>query len=576
MNEEKSIPYRIDKWEDFAKFKSKFVLKKLKGEERKIYLYNSRLWKDNAPKEVLYPKSIDKRKRADYKDNLDPVVRRVIKERSLIDNDISKTEQEAILVKASQDFTIFAMLVGKILHPRYQLYKLHLDIAWILNEVSNKHLYGAGFSTPPQAGKSLILDLFIAWEGGKYPELNQTIITYAEDLSVKHILRIRDVIKSSIYKKIFPKAVIRKDADSKTEFIFTKGGIVRGIGRGAGISGNTINRLYIDDLVKEIGEIYSPKIRETLDNTVSNIEQRLISGTDMTEEEKTKIFVIGTRYFADDPVGHFMDEILLRNGIVKNYPVQPFEDIYSSRDENKILWKVGDLLLPERIDAGVVSSRRRNYTPDNFNAVYQGIPLEDSSNFKKEWIKYREEQDVLDMNPTTFLFIDLAVTINEKSDETGFAIGFLTKSGVVYVKAWGEKLPPKEIVDKIFSLNDKYNFKLIGMEKMMGSDVIDSFMKDEMKRQNRLLRFELIPHGNVKKETRILGTLPLLYSNQQFQHIAGDNFKLEKQMFEYPKGKHDDILDAVAGLATITGGEKQSQQSLGKVTKTVFKQNITW
>lgn len=569
----------IEKWEDFERVE----YSKLKGEDRKTYRANLALWRDTAPRKVQKPKKdpLEDGRRRKTGIETAPAVREKLNTtgREVLDSKLNKTQSDAILLEAVDDFTIFAMLVGHIVSPSYKLYQMHLEIAHYLQEMENNNTLGAVFSAPPRSGKTKIIDIYAAWQIGKYPHLNHYIITYGEELSVEHTMQIRDILKSNTFKKIFPKVRIRKNVDSKIKLMTTQGGIIAALGRGSGISGKTMHRIYIDDLVKEAQEIRSPSVRDTLNDITSNILQRRVSGDDVPSSELTRIVVIGTRYFADDPIGEFMDIIKNKfNGPVVNFPAIAFEEMYSAIS-GKLWLEPGDYMVPERVNAGAVEIAQASpsYTPDLFQAVYMGVTMKDTVNFKKEWIKYKSEKELEAINTINFLFVDTAVTLNKSSDDTGFAIGMLdNRTGIVYVKAWGEKIGPKELIEKIFELHDKYGFKLVGMEKMMYSQGLEPFFKDEALRQNRLIRMELIPHGNISKEIRILGSLPGLYANGLFQHVEGETTKLEKQMFEYPKGLHDDVLDAVAGLATITGGEKEKQHAVGKIIKSPLRQNVSW
>ncbi len=526
---------------------------------------------------------IDGRKKDQFgnSDNIPaPAVQKIIGDRSEKDRlklkeDLNRSQTEAILVKAQNDFTVFAMLVGEIIQAKYSMYDVHKEIAFNLQRVVDESLMGINLNTPPRLGKSLLIDIFTAWYIGKNPRHHIGVISHGEDLSVIHTTNIRKILKSKIYRSIFPKVVVSRDTDSKTKFGLTAGGMVTAFGRGSGYSGHTFQLIVLDDLIKDVTEIYSPAIRETLKSTFQNIMQRRQTGTHFEKGEETQIISIGTRYYSDDILSLFRDIIIEEGGLSKVYPAIAQEDMYSDIT-GELMWEMNDLISPELVGKKTIDTAQKSFVPDVFAALYLGEPISDTDFFKKEWLKYEDEGVVDKLNPTNFLFVDPAVTVSEKSDDTGFAIGRLDRGGVVYVDAWGEKLAPKELMERIFELHDKYDFKMIGMEKMMFSQGLEPFFKDEIIKRNRLIRFELISHGNKAKEMRILGSLPALYSSGTFKHIKGKNAKLEQQMFSYPKGAHDDVLDAVAGLASITQGEKEKQHNLGKVTRTGFVQMTKW
>ena len=54
-----------------------------------------------------------------------------------------------------------------------------------------------------------------------------------------------------------------------------------------------------------------------------------------------------------------------------------------------------------------------------------------------------------------------------------------------------------------------------------------------------------LKHGGIQKETRIRGLIPR-YANNDIYHIIGECDDLESELIRFPRGKHDDVIDALA------------------------------
>ena len=66
-----------------------------------------------------------------------------------------------------------------------------------------------------------------------------------------------------------------------------------------------------------------------------------------------------------------------------------------------------------------------------------------------------------------------------------------------------------------------------------------------MNKRNIYLTIEELKHGGTQKETRIRTLVPR-YQRGQVYHIKDECMDLEEQMFQFPKGRWDDVIDSLA------------------------------
>ena len=99
----------------------------------------------------------------------------------------------------------------------------------------------------------------------------------------------------------------------------------------------------------------------------------------------------------------------------------------------------------------------------------------------------------------------------------------------------------------------------------MFSEGLKPFLEDQMLKRNAYLPIKMLSHNNRAKEARIIGALPGLYSNGRISHIAGECNLLETEMFTFPRGDHDDVLDATTHLAIMLQGLTASNAGKPKI-----------
>lgn len=93
-------------------------------------------------------------------------------------------------------------------------------------------------AVPPRHGKSLTASIkFPEWILGHHPHWNLVLASYAQDLPNRFSRSVRDTVNSAEYQAIFPDTTLRSDAKGTEEWLTTKGGGVKAIGVGGGLTG---------------------------------------------------------------------------------------------------------------------------------------------------------------------------------------------------------------------------------------------------------------------------------------------------------------------------------------------------
>ena len=186
-----------------------------------------------------------------------------------------------------------------------------------------------------------------------------------------------------------------------------------------------------------------------------------------------------------------------------------------------------------------------------FYGQYLNDPLdEEMLEFKREFFQQFSPSPELSaklQQVPALISVDPAFRLKQHADFTGIAVSkVLTDNNVYILEAKGIKATPKMLVDEIFNLVKMYgNVYKVLVETVTSQIMLMDLLQDEMKKRNVFFIIEEVkPDSNEVKAVRIRNLLPH-YANRRIFH-APHLVALEEQLIEFPKGAHDDIIDALA------------------------------
>ncbi len=216
------------------------------------------------------------------------------------------------------------------------------------------------------------------------------------------------------------------------------------------------------------------------------------------------------------------------------------------------------LFFPEKLSREFLESAKRTlgsyiYANQYLNEI---IPSE-LQTFKKEWIHYYA---ALPKRVNTFIFVDPAISQADSADFTGVVVVHIDCEKRWYVSyARRHKITPTAIINLLFSLTEQFDPQIIGIEDIAYQKALLYFLDEEMRRRNVLIPAKGIRAPTSKtKQARILGLVPRLefghlYFNQGLQD-------LELEMFQFPRGAHDDLIDALANIELIAYAPEKEKE----------------
>jgi phage terminase large subunit-like protein len=224
--------------------------------------------------------------------------------------------------------------------------------------------------------------------------------------------------------------------------------------------------------------------------------------------------------------------------------------------EDKVLW-------PEHLNYKALMTIKndaiKNGVGHLFYAEYQNEPRDSEDQFfKREDWRYYDEKDLDGRLLNTFTTADLAVSRSKKADYSVIVTVSVDSDGKQYIREIRRgRWAPKEIVDQMFLANSKWSPSKFGVEDGIEWLTLKPYVEDEIKRRRVYLPLEELKHGGRSKKespTRIRGLDPLYKTHKMFHPKDAEETKLlEDELFTFPSGKHDDIIDALAYIQDISG-----------------------
>jgi predicted phage terminase large subunit-like protein len=219
-------------------------------------------------------------------------------------------------------------------------------------------------------------------------------------------------------------------------------------------------------------------------------------------------------------------------------------------DFTKILWDT-------RFDKQWFVSKRQEYIdqgiPEAYSQEFLNIPIDESvSYFKRaDFLPDTKEDRAKKIN--YYISVDLAISKEDSADYSVFVVGGLDENRILHIRdVIRERLDGREIVDMILSLNKIYNPECIGIEDMQVTKSIGPFLREEMIFTNNFPTIIQLKHGGKDKISRArsiqarLRAKSVKFSKEEDWYPA-----FEDEMCMFPRGKHDDQVDAFAYLGLL-------------------------
>ncbi len=301
-------------------------------------------------------------------------------------------------------------------------------------------------------------------------------------------------------------------------------------GAGGNLTGQHYDTIILDDVVN----------RENI-NTKEQIDKIILFYKDCLDllEPGGTLILIGTRWHYGDLYGWLMEDPILK----KDFDIMVRQAYYGE-------WGRGTILFPKKFSWASLEELKRQKGSSEFACQYMNSPTdEETAVFKRAWFKYYEDSDLHGLKLNYFMAVDPAISQEKEADFTAIVtVGVDIYNNLRIINLVREHYNPTQLINKLFDLYEVYYPLAIGLEEVAFQKTLRFFLSEEMRRRNIYLPIkELKLDSRVSKEMRIRALEPR-YENGTVLHSKslGSIDDLEDELLRFPRGQHDDLIDALA------------------------------
>ena len=323
------------------------------------------------------------------------------------------------------------------------------------------------------------------------------------------------------------------------------------------------NCLILDDLVKDFEEAHSELVQERIFNWLQSVAMtRLFPGSPV-------IFIM-TRWSTSDPVARILDpefQARLKDAGIEDsdkWDVVNIPAVCEDPEADLLGRAEGESIFPERFSEKELAKIKAERGSFVWASLYCGRPVALGGNYiKVDQIK-TVSRDAVPKDLHLFRYWDLAATEKKTSDYTVGILGGIDHSvGVLYIidmirGRW--EWPYARDMIKRAAIQDKAR---VGVEAVAGFKTAFSNLIEVLPSHISCSEFG----ADKDKMTRALPWMAMVENGKVCMVQADWNIDLLLELGAWPRGKHDDIVDGISGMAQMARNNVQyimPSNSLGR------------
>lgn len=422
--------------------------------------------------------------------------------------------------------------------------------AWYEGRLPKNNLKVA---VPPGTSKTTIICVMLpAWIWANDPTQRGIFGSTSQNNTTQSSLKCRDILRSEWYEGHRMGWTMTQDQDSKNLFKTTEAGFRLALTCGSRITGGRGDIIVIDDPNDVVDAQSEPKrnaVNYWWDNAAANRLNSLVDG---------RRLVLQQRVHEDDLSGHIeaTDEdnwcsLVIRQVMEAEDIGKPFPDGTVDPRQNE-----GDLLDPIRFPQSAIDGEKRRLGSYGFAAQHQQRPAPaEGGMFKRQWFRsYTRLGDAIQHNGklypladmTRFVTADTATTAKEKADHTAIASWALFNGSesdpkkLFLLNMERAQMEAPDVRAMLLDMWKSGQYSHLAVEKAHAGTAICQ----DLQRLGVLLK-ELKPVKD--KVTRAQQAIVAAEAGQLILPADAPWLAdLMHELLQFPAGKHDDQVDAIA------------------------------
>ena len=402
----------------------------------------------------------------------------------------------------------------------------HRIIADALTRVAKGELKRLIVNMPPRHTKSEFASIYFpSWIMGLKPDMKIMQTTHTADLSINFGRKVRNLMDSDEYAKLFSNVSLASDSKSAGKWQTNKGGEYFAAGVGGAIAGRGADLLIIDDPHSEQDAMSINLLDSCYEWYTSGPRQRL--------QPNGAIVIVMTRWSTADLTGRLLSR-----------QVESRSDQWEVIELPAIFEDSGNVLWPEFWKEEELLSVKASIPVAKWNAQYQQNPTsEEGAIIKRDWWQLWDKDDP---PPCSYIIqsYDTAFSKKETADYSA-------------ITTWGVFKPKEGMGDALILLDaikgrwDFPELKAVAQEQY--AEYEPDMVLIEAQASGTPLTHELramgIPVVNYRpsrgndKMTRVHSVSPVFEAGMVYAPVQGFADEVIEECAAFPFAQNDDYVD---------------------------------
>jgi predicted phage terminase large subunit-like protein len=425
--------------------------------------------------------------------------------------------------KAQKSFMAFVheMWPGFI-HGRH-----HALMAKKFEEIAEGKLKRLIINMPPRHTKSeFASNMLPAWFLGKYPNKKVIQTSNTADLAVGFGRKVRNLVDSEQYSKIFPNVALRADSKAAGRWATNHNGDYFAIGVGGTVTGKGADLLIIDDPHSE----QEARLAQGDPTVFDNVYEWYTSGPRQRLQPGGAIIIVMTRWSDKDLTGRVLKSDNTDWELIELPAIMPS----------------GSPLWPEFWNLSELEALKEELPPYKWNAQYQQKPTgEEGAIVKRDWWRRWNH----DRPPRCEYIIqswDTAFTKSQRADYsacTTWGVFYRDENeqdvNIILLDAFKEKMEFPELKARAKEMYDEWEPDSCIIEaKAAGAPLIQ-----ELRRIGVYVQDYTPSRGN-DKFVRLNSVTDLFSSGKVWAPETRWADEVIEELARFPNAEHDDLVDS--------------------------------
>jgi predicted phage terminase large subunit-like protein len=413
-----------------------------------------------------------------------------------------------------------------------------------LTKVLNGEIKRLAITVPPRSLKSICASVALPAFGlGHDPTRRFICVSYSEALARKHGDDCRALMRSQLYRRLFPGTHIRRGRDTDTEFATTAGGYRLATSVGGTLTGRGGNFILIDDPLKP-QDAYSQAARDAVLQWYCHT---LLTRLDNKAEDA--IVIVMQRLHLNDLVGYLLEQ---GGWTHLNLPAIAEEEQLIELGRGRYWRRSPDgLLHPQREPLSVLNEIKHSMGSLDFAAQYQQAPVPPGgAMILRVWLRYYDRLPERTYRTRVIQSWDTAAKDGAQNSLSVCTTWMLVDNYYYLIDVTRGRYEYPRLRDIAIALAQKYRPHCILIEDAStGTALAQELKKSHFGGSVRLVPIERDKIGRLYvNQAKFEAGLVLFPKNAPFLP------ELEAELLTFPQGKTDDQVDSITqALSHETG-----------------------